>query len=424
MDAVAVWRRWRVPLSIGVLDQAAVSATNFTVNILLARWMSPADYGAFAIAFATLLLVSGFHGALLTDPLSVIGSRRPVGLYSKYLRALLIIHAALTLPLGAVIAASGLLPRSIVDVPPAWTAVLGFATPLVLLLWLLRAACYLPMRPGVALAGSLLYGIVFLIFLTWGHLAQWLTAPTALVLMGVASGWASLFIATRLELLSSSWAAIDIAGIAREHWAYGRWILGAAVAHGIAYGLYVPLVGMLVGLEQTAVLRALLNLTLPLQQVLAGIAMVAYPSMSRRVAERGIEYMRRRGPIFVLAGVGLATVYGLVITAFGRPLLVMMYGGGYYAAYASLIPLIAVAAVVTAVAQFLSILARVVNRPQAVLWSKLAAAAWLAGGGILLVRGSGVRGAVLGLTGGSLAEACVLAVALTRGVSVRRIISA
>jgi O-antigen/teichoic acid export membrane protein len=415
--AGATLRRWRAPLSVGVLDQAVISGGNFVLNVLLARWLFPADYGAFAIAFAALVLVSGPHSALLTDPLSVVGSRRFSGQIQRYLRTLLRLHVALTVPLGLIIAAFAFWPGSILmPGPPAWPLALGIVTPLVLLHWFLRSASYLAMHPGSALAGSATYGAALLGLVAWAYAGSWLTGPVALLLMGVASAFASLRIAASLGLLSRPWTSLPVTTVVRDHWSYGRWILAASVAHGIANGLYVPLVGALVGLEQSAALRALQNLVLPMQQVLAGIAMVAYPFMSRQVAEQGPPYLRRRGPGFLLANVGFAAVYGLTITVFARTLLAALYGPGYYTSFAPLVPLFALAAVVTALTQSLSILVRVLDQPQAVLWSKLAAAVWLAGPGLLLVRTSGVRGAVLSVAGGSLAEALFLAFALTRGV--------
>jgi O-antigen/teichoic acid export membrane protein len=273
------------------------------------------------------------------------------------------------------------------------------------------------MRPAVALAGSTLYGVVLLALVTYGHLASWLTPPATLAAMALASAVASAAIAVWLGVLSPSQSRIELRAVVHEHWAYGRWILGASLAHGVAYGLYVPLVGTLAGLEQTAVLRALQNLVFPLDRMLTGVTMVAYPSMSRQVVERGPSYLARRGPAFVLVGVGSAILYGLPIALLARPILSLVYGTEYYSRYASLVPIIAAAAVVTALAQFLGILVRVTNQPQAVLWSKLAAAGWLAGAGILLIQHSGAKGAVLGLAGGSIAEAVALAVALKRAVS-------
>jgi O-antigen/teichoic acid export membrane protein len=236
-------------------------------------------------------------------------------------------------------------------------------------------------------------------------------------LVGLASAVASLCIAAFLGLLSSSWSSVRLSSVIHEHWAYGRWILGASIANGVANGLYVPLVGVLVGLDQTAVLRVLQNLILPLQQVLTGITLVAYPSMSRRVAERGTSHLRHRGPAFLLVGIGLAVLYGVAISVFAYPLLSLLYGRGHYAAYSGLTPLVAVVGIGAAVAQFLSILVRAIDQPRVVLWSKLVGAGWLAIAGIPLVRTSGVRGALLSLIGGSFVEALVLGFALTRGLT-------
>jgi O-antigen/teichoic acid export membrane protein len=415
--ATVMWRRWRAPISVGVLDQGAASGANLVLNVLLARWMTPSNYGAFAVAFSVLLLVSGPHGALFTDPMSVVGPRHFNGRFPAYVRGLCVVHAGVAVALAILTAGLAVVPIRIVDESGAWFVPLAVAIPLVLLLWLLRSACYLEMRPGAALAGSALYGFVLVAVVTWGHASSRLTVQAALVAMALASAVASVAIAARLGLWSLSHSRIELRSVVREHWTYGRWILAASVAHAAAFGLYVPLVGTLAGLEQTAVLRALQNLVFPLDRMLGGIAMVAYPSMSRQVVEQGLSYLGRRGPAFVLIGVGSAILYGLPIAFLARPLLSLVYGTTYYSGYASLAPIIAVAAVATALAQFLSILVRVANRPQAVLWSKLAAAGWLAGVGILLIRQFGARGAVLGLAGGSIAEAFVLAVSLRRAVS-------
>lgn len=408
-------RRWRVPLSIGVLDQAVVSGANFGLSIALARWLPPAEYGAFAVAFALLLLIGGPYSALLPDALAVVGPRHFRGHGVDYFRTLLVLHTALTIPIGALFAAATLLPSSARIVAPVWLAALGLGIVLVLLPWLLRGVCYLEMRPGVALAGSICYAITLVLLLAGSHRRSWLSGPVALVLMSVASACASLWMAASLGLLRRPWRLLDASSVAKKHWAYGRWIIGASMAHGTATGLYAPLVATVVGLEQAAVLRALQNLLLPVQQVLTGIGRVAYPSMSHRVVEFGPQYLRRRGPAFLAGGVGVATIYGLAVTSASHPLLRIMYGPGLYTDHAALVPLIALTAVVTALAQGLGILVRVLDRPQVVLWSKMAAAAWLVVPGILLVRTSGVSGALWGLAIGTFLEALVLLVALPLG---------
>ncbi len=331
--AIHWWRRWRLRLSAGVLDQAIVSGANFGLNVLLARWLSPAGYGSFAIAFALIVLIGGPHAALLIDPLNVVGARSFRHRPHPYLRAVVALHAIVTAAAAALMvgaafwrplpAAAGLTPR--------WFVTLAFAAPLVLSPWLLRSACYVEMRPARAVAGSSTYAITLFVTTAAAHAAGLLTPAVALGVMGAAAAVAAAAIATWLRLMTPSSEPVPIQLVAREHWTYGRWILGASIAHGVANGLYLPIVATLVGIEQSAALRALQNLVLPLQQILAGIALVAYPSMARQVAERGPSYLKRRAIAFVLAYVGCATAYAAVLAVAAHPLLTAMYGRGYYA---------------------------------------------------------------------------------------------
>ncbi|MDR7400087.1 MAG: hypothetical protein QN144_12370, partial [Armatimonadota bacterium] len=59
-----------------VADQGLFSGANFVVNVLLARWLSPAEYGAFAVALSIFYLLAGFHSAVLTEPMMVFGAGR------------------------------------------------------------------------------------------------------------------------------------------------------------------------------------------------------------------------------------------------------------------------------------------------------------------------------------------------------------
>src|SRR3954470_23333844 len=54
-----------------IADQGLFAVSNLLVNVLLARGLAPAEYGAFATAYTVLLLVTGFHSALLIEPMLV-----------------------------------------------------------------------------------------------------------------------------------------------------------------------------------------------------------------------------------------------------------------------------------------------------------------------------------------------------------------
>src|SRR5579859_7092083 len=58
-------------LSWGIADQAMSSVSNFAVNIYIARTLGAAQYGAFALAYATYGFALNASRGLGTDPLLV-----------------------------------------------------------------------------------------------------------------------------------------------------------------------------------------------------------------------------------------------------------------------------------------------------------------------------------------------------------------
>ena len=77
-------RSWVVKGGWAITDQAFFSGANFVVNILLARWLPPKEYGAFAVALSIFYLLLGFHTALITEPLMVFGAGKYRSEFCKY----------------------------------------------------------------------------------------------------------------------------------------------------------------------------------------------------------------------------------------------------------------------------------------------------------------------------------------------------
>src|ERR1700710_657884 len=65
---------WMGRVFLAVADQGLISGSNFAIGILLARWMKPEQYGAYALAFSVFLLLSQFHGSIVLEPMAVFGS--------------------------------------------------------------------------------------------------------------------------------------------------------------------------------------------------------------------------------------------------------------------------------------------------------------------------------------------------------------
>ncbi|MCC7207417.1 MAG: hypothetical protein IT323_08930, partial [Anaerolineae bacterium] len=75
-------RRWFRKLSSAVGEQAFFSAGSFIFNILLARYLSTEEYGAFAVAYVWFTLVLNLHDGFIVEPMSIYGA----GKYGDRLR--------------------------------------------------------------------------------------------------------------------------------------------------------------------------------------------------------------------------------------------------------------------------------------------------------------------------------------------------
>jgi len=97
---------WLQKGSWSVLDQGLFAMSNFAVNVLLARWLTPEAYGAFTVAFIIFLLGGAVHGGLFTEPMLVFGAGRFQHRVPSYLRVLLAGHVRFVIVMGLILGIS------------------------------------------------------------------------------------------------------------------------------------------------------------------------------------------------------------------------------------------------------------------------------------------------------------------------------
>src|SRR5205814_9623719 len=88
-------------------DQGLFATSGFLVNILLARWLPPEQYGAYALGFSIYLFLASFQNALVLEPMSVFGPASYKDSLPEYLGRLIGLHFAVTLPLGLLVGVGG-----------------------------------------------------------------------------------------------------------------------------------------------------------------------------------------------------------------------------------------------------------------------------------------------------------------------------
>ncbi|MBV9354347.1 MAG: hypothetical protein JO023_02355, partial [Chloroflexi bacterium] len=321
-------RRWGPKLGLSIADQGVLSGANLVLNLALARWLLPADYGAFAVGFSVFLFLSGFHNSLLLEPMSVLGpARRGRGLPS-YLGELVRIHV------GLMIVTAVLLVAISFGVPDAALGAalraLALATPAVLLFWLFRRSYYLEAGPVPAAISSLIYATSMLVGAVALWRLGWLSGPAAFLAMGVGGAAASVWGWRRLRVRLPSRTVLSHTlrdPTVVEHWKYGRWIAAQSVLTLGSTYIQTFLTAALLGLDAAGTVRAMEVFALPMTQVITAIGVLTLPILSAEFLAGGREHLRRKGTWVVVMLVGVAGVYELLLLVLAAPVVHVVYGG-------------------------------------------------------------------------------------------------
>lgn len=389
---------WGTRGSLALTDQALFAGAQFALNIVLARWLVPAGYGAFAVAYSVYLLTSAVHSALLVEPMIVFGSGRYLEKRRSYLGIVLRGHWLLTAPAGLILFGVGLLVGRLYSqsVGHALCA-LGLALPLTLLADLTRRAFYIQMRPGRAAAGGAVYFCTLVALVWWLRAESVLTPAAAILAMGVA---ALLTAGLQLVWLHSQWSRksgkMSAIGVASEHWGYGRWVLAAAVPSWTLLNLYYLVLPVWFGLKAAGALKAIMNLTMPATQSLIAFSVLMIPLFVRHLDGGGTRLVRqtvRRVTGICVAG---AAVYLVVLWLFRVRIINLLYGGKYLE-YAGLpVLLVGLVPLVIACTVTFGVALRAFERPDRLFWANVAASVLAVSFGLWLVATWGVLGAAAG----------------------------
>jgi O-antigen/teichoic acid export membrane protein len=363
-------RTWGIKSGLSIVDQGLVSGAGFLLSFLLARWLNSEVYGAFAVAFATLLFLTGFHNVLLLEPMSVMGPARYSDRTAAYFAAQFRIHKLV----GALLASVLLLMALFMKLLGAnrelamATAASAFALPFFLTLWLVRRMAYMVHRPAVAGWASAGYFLLTLLGVLVLHARSALSPATAFLLMGGAGLLSAILPMRRLGALGVETLGAETddgcpwKAVARENWNYGRWLVLSTALFSVAAQGQTYLAAGLLGLGAAGIFRAMQVPSLVMTQIVTGVGLLLLPSMSREFGLGQLSRLRREAVLtsaFVtLIGLG----YAAALALFAVPIEHVLYGGKY-SPYVRLIPILGLVPVCTGLALGFSMAARASQRP-------------------------------------------------------------
>ncbi len=317
--------------ALAVMDQALLSGSAFLISILLARWLNRDEYGAYALGFSIFLFLAGFHNAFFLEPMSIFGPESYSRCLTTYVKKLQGLHFVLAFSLSMLAGAGVAVLRFSAADRALTSAIWGvaFAIPFVLFHWLCRRAVYLQFAPGLAVASSATYclALVFLMLVFKG--LAWLSPFTGFLIQSLAAIPAALVLLAPLRSRVDLDRGPSYVDIMRQHWRYGRWVVGGTTVHWISGNAYYVIVGALLPMQALGAFRALRNFTSPFNQFLSALTLLVLPWASSRFAEEGgLGLQRRTRQLTFLFGGG-ALVYFTTVWLFGKRVMSFLYSGRY-----------------------------------------------------------------------------------------------
>lgn len=376
-----------------LVDQGLYSASNLAITIVVARVADIREFGVFALAYATVVVIQGSVDGLVCEPFSVLHSTTGEADARPDLRRAAGAAVLTGLALGAVMAAVGLAFDGATR-----TLVLAYAAvlPALLLQSFWRFACFALSRPQTAVANDIVWVTVQVVGLVVVIEGGWNTPTTLVLAWSAGAVAASLVGCAQLAVLPSlrkgyGWLR-DTAHLGVRYAAEFLGTFGAGQAA-------LSVTGSIAGLAAVAQLRAAQVAFGPITTLANGVRVAGTP-IAVRQRERGPAPLRR---VTVVLGGGLA----LLVVAWTVLVLAMpdRWGeaivGDSWAPAVEVLPAIAVNNVAAALAAGLLISLRALADARRSLRGRLATGGLrLLGAAVGAALAAG-EGAAWGLAGGA-----------------------
>jgi O-antigen/teichoic acid export membrane protein len=407
--------RWATKGGLAILDQALISGSNFLVGIFLARWLAPAQYGAYALAFSVSLLLTFLYQSLLLEPMAVFSGSAYRKSLRGYLGALLWVHVWLTGPGLVVMGAATIVAyrRGSANGLPGALLGVTLAAPCILLFSLARRAYYMKLAPARAAVGAFLYCVIVNGGLFVVYQRGWMSPFSAFALMAVGALFTSAYLLFHVRTtLVDEVSGPNLSQTWSRHWDYGRWALATSAATWIPYYMYYPLLSAFTGLTQAGQLRALMNLALPLEQSFTALACLFLPYAARLHGEGGTSAARVLTRRITILYVGGAAAYWMIVIPMKAQFFHLLYNGKYMEV-TYLLPFVAAETILWSAAFGPTIVLRGMESPKSVFYARCAASALSLTVGVPLTLKYGLWGCVLGIVLAN-AAALLFAVVLLR----------
>lgn len=401
-----------------VADQALFAGTNFIINILLIRFLTEIEYGAFATVYAVFLLIGAVYQGLVMEPMLIYGSGKFSDHWHRYLGIVIFIHWVLSLLLSIfiLIAAWGFQEAGSYLIATNLLA-MAIVAPFILLQWSLRKAFYIVSKIHHAASGGFFYIVLMIGGIFLFRELGILSSVMGFFVMGLTSLITCLWFMYLLKpQLIKEVPEIKISTIIKEHFSYGKWALPTKILMWITSNVYYTVLPIFVGLAASGALRASMNLIMPILHANTAISTVLVPSFVRILKKDGMESLHKRTRFGLILFTLTTGTYWLFLIFFGRWASNFIFDGKYNEYALPLIFLImGIIPLSNGFAEILNGAMKAMGYFDRIFWATGTSAAVTLTVSMLLLAFGGIYGAYLGLAVASLSGAIIAFILYTRG---------
>lgn len=316
---------------LSILDQSVVSGTNFVILILLARNMLSFEYGSFALAWTTLVILVAVQNALITSPLTILGAQK-IGVYQdEYIGNLLLIQTITGASISIfMVVGSFLITADHTDLSFLATTFVSMAVSSFFFLGqdFFRRVFLTRLELGKALMSDVIASIVKLSGIIFLSMKGKLSPSDSFLIIALGSGLGC--ISGYLHLRSSLKVNVShLRGTLRENWQVGKWLVAELIPYTLSGQVYIYLVALFLSLAATgafAASQAILNVT---NVYVVAVLNLLTPVASRKCMEKGKKemfYFMERNKWVVFAPV---IFYCIIVAAFPEFILRLFYQEKY-----------------------------------------------------------------------------------------------
>jgi len=355
---------------VAIIDQVLVSGVNFFTGLLLARYMSPVQYGVFVLIYSVFLFVNVLQSSLITQPMLVLVSPLEGIKVKQHITSTYMIQILLTTFILSLILIGGVLTRY-------WFGKILFGEIIAFLLAILtfqgqeffrqvlftRFEYWKALLTDLASYGLQLGGIIAL------YKLGILTIKNTFGVMGITSAVAMIYgISLCRKYLTQDIKYWKV--VLRENWNFGKWILSQALTRYFSGQLFVFAIALIIGVGGTARFQASCVIFGPVNILIRGSSNYLIPWFSKKFSQESKSPFSRNLFMTFMLWVFIFGILCLIIALLAPHLLTIFYKDKYIEEVWT-VRILAVAFFISASAQYVEFGARAMRRPDLGFWSHI-----------------------------------------------------